>query len=332
MRSLLLMLIVLLPAHLVACDPEITPVDPICANADVITLMAATEGGVWSGAGIVDPDLGLFDPAEAGDGDSVVTYSICDNTDEVTITVLPVATLTLTTPDAVCFDQELVALPETGVDGSWSGPGIVDASGLFSPSDAGGPGDYSLTFTTDDDCPAEATTTIEVSGEPFIFVTPEVEINLGEVAILEVAGDNGVYNWTPTDGLSCTDCQNPEASPESTTSYLVTLINAAGCTTSASVTVNVESSYTLYLPNIFSPNGDNSNDRYRARGTPLVGFRMQIFNRYGQLVFESEDQSEGWDGTSNGKQLPPGAYVVQVSGFAPAGGMISEAVNLTLIR
>lgn len=332
MRLLLLILTSLLHLHLLACDPEITPVDPLCADAGVITLVAATEGGVWSGPGIVDPDLGLFDPAEAGDGEHLITYSICDNTDEITLTVLPVTLISLPSPDAVCFDQELVTLPDAGAEGSWSGPGIVDASGLFSPSDAGGPGEYTLTFTTADDCPAEATTTIEVSGAPFIFVEPEVEINLGESIELQVAGDNGTYNWTPTDGLSCTDCQNPEASPESTTSYLVTLTNAAGCTNSAAVTVNVESSYTLYLPNIFSPNGDNSNDRYRARGTPLNGFKMQVFNRYGQIVYESEDQSEGWDGTSNGKQLPPGAYIVQVSGFAPAGGMINEAVNLTLIR
>jgi gliding motility-associated-like protein len=70
----------------------------------------------------------------------------------------------------------------------------------------------------------------------------------------------------------------------------------------------------IILPNAFTPDGDGLNDVFKAIGQPenLTSFSMKIFNRWGQMVFESTDISLGWDGTYQGKPAPSGTYVYRL--------------------
>ena len=76
--------------------------------------------------------------------------------------------------------------------------------------------------------------------------------------------------------------------------------------------VVVEKPYALYSPNAFSPDGDGINDFFKISGQGMIDFQIEIFNRWGQMVYKSLDLSNGWDGTFKGKNLPTGTYVYKI--------------------
>jgi len=98
--------------------------------------------------------------------------------------------------------------------------------------------------------------------------------------------------------------------PEQTTTYFARWVNGCGFSTCQNVSVIVEGEFDIYAPNAFSPNGDGLNDEFTlVSPADLPYFRLQVFDRWGKQIFESEDLFQGWDGTYKGKNSPVGTYV-----------------------
>lgn len=93
---------------------------------------------------------------------------------------------------------------------------------------------------------------------------------------------------------------------------VVALRNQNNPIESVSNAVVVEKPYALYSPNAFSPDGDGINDFFKISGQGMIDYRIEIFNRWGQMVYKSIDLSNGWDGTFKGKNLPTGTYVYKI--------------------
>jgi gliding motility-associated-like protein len=93
---------------------------------------------------------------------------------------------------------------------------------------------------------------------------------------------------------------------------VVALKNQNSPIESVSNAVSVEKPYALYSPNAFSPDGDGINDLFKISGQGMNDFQIEIFNRWGQMVYKSIDLSNGWDGTFKGKNLPTGTYVYKI--------------------
>lgn len=144
-------------------------------------------------------------------------------------------------------------------------------------------------------------------------------LSLGDSALLNIQsgrlfdGDE-FFEWSTTEGLSCTDCSTTFAAPLRTTEYILTVTDSDGCSALARQRIEVDSNAKAYIPNAFSPNEDGRNDRflvYPGKGVQLVR-KVRAFNRWGALVFEANGNS-GWDGTIDGSLAPPGIYVYQVA-------------------
>ena len=88
----------------------------------------------------------------------------------------------------------------------------------------------------------------------------------------------------------------------------------------------------LFFPNAFTPNQDLFNDRFLIPGVFLDQFRMEIYNRWGEKIYETTNIEEGWDGTSNGVAVPEGVYVFKAFGLGYSGQVIERAGTVTLIR
>ncbi len=124
-------------------------------------------------------------------------------------------------------------------------------------------------------------------------------------------------SWTPAEGLSCTDCPDPIAMPVRTTEYSIDVLDQSGCTSTAAITLVVEGKQSaVYIPNVFSPNGDGVNDGFAILGNEQVAQidRLLIFDRWGGLVFQRglhyPGDPEGiWDGTQGGNPCNLGVYV-----------------------
>jgi len=97
--------------------------------------------------------------------------------------------------------------------------------------------------------------------------------------------------------------------------YTITLyaIYGPGCLDSMSIGITVNDIDAIYVPNAFTPNGDNINDVFFVYGNGLIEFKFDIFDRWGQVIFESTDFKKGWDGTIKGKKAEDGVYTYRIS-------------------
>jgi gliding motility-associated-like protein len=119
------------------------------------------------------------------------------------------------------------------------------------------------------------------------------------------------YSWTPMTGLDNATIKSPIAKPDNTTVYQLHVISASGCDAVASITVTVVKP--LVIPNAFTPNGDGINDSWNIRYlSDYARSTLDIFNRYGQIVFHSVGYGKPWNGTNNGNQLPTGVYYYMI--------------------
>lgn len=146
-----------------------------------------------------------------------------------------------------------------------------------------------------------------------VFINSSPSIALGENTTLSTQipptwDDQVTYSWSPTTGLSCTDCPAPVASPVQTTTYTVEVTTPDGCLSTATRTIEVLREINYYLPNAFSPDQDGKNDRFEVYlGTGVQEVRqMKIFDRWGGLVYDG--QAASWDGLIGGELAPAGVY------------------------
>lgn len=118
--------------------------------------------------------------------------------------------------------------------------------------------------------------------------------------------------------------------------YIVTLtlVNEGGCTTVHQATVCVEIATDILVPTAFSPNGDGVNDVFRAIGWGIMSFQMDIYNRWGEKVFQTEDITQGWDGIFNDEAAEVGVYVCVIfySTRQDADDVEMLTSNITLVK
>jgi gliding motility-associated-like protein len=157
-------------------------------------------------------------------------------------------------------------------------------------------------------------------------------IKLGETTQL-TGGGGSMYLWTPAYGLSCTTCSTPSASPLSTTNYCALVTDTSGCTNTACVTINIESCPDIFVPNVFSPNGDGVNDQFFFKSTNMQTLRCQIYNRWGMLVWELSNPNESWDGyTKTGSTCSDGVYFYSLDASCAAGKVYHQTGYIHLLR
>jgi gliding motility-associated-like protein len=248
-----------------------------------------------------------------------------------TITVLLTPTVQFDAVPGICADVpafQLTALPGSGV---FSGPGVTPG-GMFTPATAGA-GDHMIryTFTAANGCSNFQDQKISVYPLPIVDAGPDKGvIEGGQVTLTPVITANFpvTYLWTPALYLSDPTIAFTLASPPADQLYKLTVTSDHGC--SASDMVFVKFLKKLYIPNIFSPNGDGVHDKWIIQYLDsYTGCTVDIFNRYGQKIYHSEGYTTPWDGTINGKPVPVGTYYYIVN---PKNGRSQMTGYVDVIR
>lgn len=169
----------------------------------------------------------------------------------------------------------------------------------------------------------------------------DTSIRSGDTIRLDPRVSNDVTNvrWLNNYNLSCTNCFVPFAWPLKTTSYRVRVSNQGGCETSRTIQVNVTCGReNVFVPNAFTPDGNNLNDRFTILGRGLQKvLYLRIYNRWGNLVFiktdfDANNPSLGWDGKINGQPAPPGLYSFAAEVICGDGGIIPVNGSVYVIR
>jgi gliding motility-associated-like protein len=175
-----------------------------------------------------------------------------------------------------------------------------------------GAGTYQVTVSDANNCSAD--TSIDITGPPpislltldFDSVKFGTEIQL--TTDVQPATGSYTYQWSPANYLSCTNCAAPYFSAIRSTEYELIVTDAFGCSVTATVTVNVLSDKPVFIPNVFTPNGDSQNDVFGIFAAGINYYSLKVFNRWGEKVFESNNTTTGWDGTYLSKDSAPGVY------------------------
>ena len=177
-------------------DATIDDVNPICENSSEITLTAATDGGVWSGNGITDADLGTFDPSVAGEGNHTITYEntgACGGSDDIVIVVNPDADATISPVGPFCDDADPIVITAAEIGGTWSGTAIDPTTGFFDPELAG-IGDHIITYTIAGECGDSDQITVSVLKYFDATITSGIDLCLADtLTILTAAEEGGVW-------------------------------------------------------------------------------------------------------------------------------------------
>lgn len=146
--------------------------------------------------------------------------------------------------------------------------------------------------------------------------------------------------WSPTQWLSCTDCLNPVATPETTTLYKITAISNKGCEDSDHILLVISKGKGIYVPNAFSPNNDGTNDELVIYADPDKVTEIKsflVFSRWGETVFEyhhfePNNPAYGWDGTHRGQLMNPAVFAwFAIVEFADGTEQLFEG-DVTLMR
>lgn len=141
------------------------------------------------------------------------------------------------------------------------------------------------------------------------------------------------YLWTPAAPLNNPFIHNPLAVLKVDTYFDVKVTDDIGCVGYAHLFVKVYEGPAYYLPNTFTPNGDGLNDIFRAVPSGMKSTEyFRIFNRYGQVMFETKEYLKGWDGNFKGKPQPSDTYIWIIKGTDTNGRTVEERGTVLLMR
>jgi gliding motility-associated-like protein len=261
----------------------------------------------------------------------------CANTQSISITVFPNPTLTVTPDQAICLG-EIVLVNVTGANSYVWSPAGSGSQSYLSPSSTT---TYSITGTDLNDCISQLTTTVTVhplpqalveatplittSDSPFISFTNN---SIGAATSTLTVGDGVVYNNF--------DSQVEHTYPFSEGNYSVSLLveNQYGCLDSTELVIQIKGDEIFYVPNTFTPDGDEHNHVFNpvfTAGFDPANYELNIYNRWGELLFQSFNASKGWDGYYNNVVCPVGTYTWKITYKIPdtdAYKIVSGHLNL----
>ncbi len=167
--------------------------------------------------------------------------------------------------------------------------------------------------------------TVDLTANPYYILAGE-QVQLMATATSDTAPSQIRYIWNPLDSLNfqgCADssnCNDPIATPHVTRTYVVTAVNARGCSVTDTVLVTVSDHPSAFIPSAFTPNGDGRNDNFEFDILGAKSANVNIWNRWGEKVFSNPAQLNGigvagnstWDGTFRGKKVQFDSYIYQL--------------------
>jgi gliding motility-associated-like protein len=325
--------------------------DTTICRGDVITLSGLSDANVllWSPAtGLSNSNI--KNPLATVTNNSI-TYTVnaslgsCLAADAITITTQPYPVLNAGADTVICFGQGATLRGSSNATLlQWQPSGrVANSTSAVTATSITSTQSFILTARFNSGCTKPVSDTVLVS------VIPKITVSAGNDTTLVVGQSlalNGVtnatnYNWSPLTGLNTQIGINPvlTVSPDMVSSssnllkYTLTASVNQGCSASDEIIIRIFNKPSIYVPTGFTPNSDGLNDVIRP---VLAGIKFfdyfRVYNRYGQLVFETTTPGKGWNGTINGQPQASGTYVYECRATDYTGQKTITKGNFVLIR
>jgi gliding motility-associated-like protein len=195
-------------------------------------------------------------------------------------------------------------------------------------------GTYAVTVTDSHGCTVTDSTIVTQPDSFSVTIGDSLNMNFGSQLTLSLnVAPSGSYTyvWNPANSLTCSDCPNPSSLASATTIYSVTVTNAIGCSNTLTFTLNVNGDKHLFIPNAFTPGG-NANSTFNVYTIGAAYYHIEIFDRWGEKVYDGNDLENGWDGQFKGKPSMQGIYTYEMTIVYQDGQNLKRAGTLTLLR
>lgn len=318
--------------------------EEFCHSDTAIQIKGNITGGTFSGCGILQQNgQWYFNPAQATRDVSVFPYS-CNIT---------YAYQHNSTSKRIIIHKPVIIEPALRPQGTCNGAFTLNASTKYAGSyqytwepayllqesdqvETKGLIDSTTTFylTAIDNisgCIGKDSLVITKYPIPVITVSPQtITIKAGESIQLEASGAVS-YQWIPGKWLSDNNIANPVAYPREPLIYTVLGRNRFGCYDSAHTQIAIIDDY--FIPNAFTPNGDGLNDVFKIENIGYQGIgAFQIFNCWGELIFEGYKANAKWDGSYSGQAAPAGTYFYYIILNTSDGNSKTHKGSVTLLR
>ncbi len=270
-----------------------------------------------------------------------ITYSVraiigkCNKTDDITIRTVPYP-ISIAGPDTTICYQDTAKLRGSIVGSryTWSPLGSLNSGNTLTPiAFPAKTTTYLLSAFDTLGCPKAGISLVKVTVRDKIltFAGNDTAIVVGQPLQLRGSGAE-FFKWTPATFLNNPDIKNPIALLNDNFTYILKAFTPEGCFSLDTINIKVfKTNPDIFVPNAFSPSGKNRVLRPIPVGISRIDY-FRVFNRWGQLVFQSSDSSKGWDGSLGGKPQNSGTFVWMVKGTDFTGKTIIRRGTAILIR
>ena len=268
------------------------------------------------------------------------TIGGCSATDNIIVTTVPYPVVNAGTDFSICYNA--MAQLNGMTDGSswqWAPASLVSNPNLLNPvSYPPRTTNYILTAFDTRGCPKPTSDTIRVTVLPKMRVSAGRDTSVIVNQPLQLTATGGInYDWIPATYLSAADISNPVSifpNPATGIQYKVIVYSTQGCKDSAYINIKVfKTKPTIFVPTAFTPNNDGKNDLLRPIAVGISNIEyFNIYNRWGQLLFSTTINGQGWDGRINGVLQSTGTFVWTVKATDYTGEAYFQKGVVTLIR
>jgi gliding motility-associated-like protein len=322
----------------------------LCANTPLV--LTDSSGGADTWQWVIVPNGQTYSTQDPGPislstpGNYTIALRISDQASgckdtlvkEMEVVALP--TFTVSSSKSICEGASTVLTATNKPNHTYSWTPTTNLSTPSSSSTNASPlvtTPYTVLVTNADGCSDSKTTTVTVFGPISSFPFDTACIVAGQTISLGTdLGSNYTYDWTDGDtkNLSCTSCPVTNLKVVEVGTYVFKVTDKLNCFTSTnSYDICVSPDHTVDVPSAFTPDGDGVNDVIYVDGWGIETLKMfRIFNRWGEVVFESSDIKIGWNGNYKFSPQPSDTYVYQVDGVFYGGEDFTKSGTITLIR
>jgi len=257
-----------------------------------------------------------------------------------TVTVNPLPVVNAGTYPVVCGPVGLVTLNGSPAGGNFSET-VVNGKMFKSVNASICIHTITYAYTNETACINYATTTIRVEPlvPPLRYTTLTAAVNVPMQLIARNFGNNYTYNWAPAVGLNSYVVYNPVFNYNLQTEYTIAITSPVGCQVIDTLLVRIPGQSPLlvgidiFVPKAWSPNGDGHNDQLRPLTLNIREIKyFRIFNRWGELVFETNIMGQGWNGIYKGKPAAMDTYTWTAEAVGNNGQTVRRSGNSILLR
>lgn len=317
----------------------------ICEGKSILlNAISNADSFVWTPATALDNRFiknPVASPVQTTDYVLIAKTGICIKNDTVTVFVNPAPKSNAGPDAAICFEKNMQLNGSGGLFYWWYPSSYLNNARIATPVAQRLPGTitYALHVTDANGCVSlkSDTVIITVARPAVLNAGRDTTLAIGQPMQMFATDVNNTgftqYQWSPAYGLNNPFTANPVTVLDRDMHYYVTASNAIGCTATDDIKIKVYQGPEIYVPNAFTPDGNGSNDILRAMPVGIKNFRyFRIYNRWGQIVFNTNSPLNGWDGKVAGALPQTGTYIWMAEGVDYKGNIVQRKGSVTIVR